>query len=701
MKFSHSSGKPPLALNTSIQYLKGVGPRLGEYLKQKNIYTAQDALYFFPRTYEDRAHFTPIRHLKIGERQTSFGTIRSLGEVATRIQRMKFMELVVQDTTGILWLKWFRYNLSYMKKKFKVGSHLVFSGEVKHYRNQLQIVHPDVEIVENPEGDTINFGRIVPVYSLTQGLYQKTLRRIVHQVTSQTESLIVDPLPSEIKKKHALLELGPSLCEIHYPSSLQPIEARRRLVFDEFFYVELALALKRSKIKKETSNGYPTSTLLKQKLLASLPFSLTAGQQTVLKEIEGDLSKPHPMLRLLQGDVGSGKTLVATLSALSVLEQNHQVALMVPTEILAEQHFETLCTYLAPLHISCTLLKSDLKKGEKTQSLSDIASANAQFIIGTHALIEEEVVFKNLGLVIIDEQHRFGVEQRLKLKQKGGNPHLLFMTATPIPRTLAMTVYGDLDVSLMTDLPTGRKPIQTKVVFESQRLKLYAFLRDKLKAGQQAYVIYPLIEESEKVDLKDATRMAEHLKNIFSGFTIALLHGKLSSDEKKEIMSQFKSRKINMLVSTTVIEVGVDVPNSTLMVIEHAERFGLSQLHQLRGRIGRGSLASFCFLLPSFPTSEEAKIRLKAMEQHQCGFRIAEIDLKLRGPGEFLGTKQSGLAEFQLANLILDQSILKIARQEAFDLIRKDPRLVAAEHQGLKQTLIQRWKTKVDFMGAG
>ena len=418
-------------------------------------------------------------------------------------------------------------------------------------------------------------------------------------------------------------------------------------------------------------------------------------------DIESDLQKSTPMYRLLQGDVGSGKTLVSVLGALSVLEAGAQVALMVPTEILAEQHFQNIKTLFKPLGIQTALLKSDLKKSDKTKLVQDIKSGFFQMLVGTHALIEKEIEFQNLGLCIIDEQHRFGVEQRLLLKQKGQNPHLLLMTATPIPRTLALTAYGDLDLSIMLDMPKGRKPVKTKLVQESQRLKLYDFIKKQLELGHQAYVIYPLIEESEKVDLKDATQMAEHLKQVFSNHTVSLLHGKMPGETKQDIMKQFKEGKIHILVSTTVIEVGVDVPNSTLMVVEHAERFGLSQLHQLRGRVGRSDLQSYCFLLMSYPASEEAKIRLKAMETHTSGFKLSEVDLELRGPGEFLGTRQSGLPGFRIANLAKDQLVLLSARKEAFAIIETDPELCAPQNQSLKKGLHNHWQKKMSFLQAG
>ena len=696
-------------MDTPIQYVKGVGPHLAALLRKKDIVTFEDALYFLPRTYENRLNLKPLRDLKPGFRQTAFGTLRSMREVPTHSKRIRILEIIVQDKTGFIFLKWFRYNLKYMQQRFKPGVSLVFSGDVKRFRNQLEIAHPDIEIIEEPTESSLHFGRIVPVYSQTEGLYQKTLRKIMHHVVEKSKTVLEDPLPLPLQEKYDLWPLSKCFETLHNPPTEKDFElllagthpARNRLVFDEFFFLELGLAQKKIKTQKEKTQAFGISKILKPKILKTLPFELTQSQLQAILDIESDLQKPTPMYRLLQGDVGSGKTLVSVLGALSVLEAGAQVALMVPTEILAEQHFQNIKTLFKPLGIQTALLKSDLKKSDKTKLVQDIKSGFFQMLVGTHALIEKEIEFQNLGLCIIDEQHRFGVEQRLLLKQKGQNPHLLLMTATPIPRTLALTAYGDLDLSIMLDMPKGRKPVKTKLVQESQRLKLYDFIKKQSELGHQAYVIYPLIEESEKVDLKDATQMAEHLKQVFSNHTVSLLHGKMPGETKQDIMKQFKEGKIHILVSTTVIEVGVDVPNSTLMVVEHAERFGLSQLHQLRGRVGRSDLQSYCFLLMSYPASEEAKIRLKAMETHTSGFKLSEVDLELRGPGEFLGTRQSGLPGFRIANLAKDQLVLLSARKEAFAIIETDPELCAPQNQSLKKGLHNHWQKKMSFLQAG
>ncbi len=689
-------------MNTSsIQYVKGVGPRLAELFKKKDIYTVEDALYFLPRTYEDRKNFIPIKNLIVGPQQTSVGLIRRVAQVPLQSGRGKIFEITVTDPTGFIRLKWFHFNLKYMLTRYKIGQKVVFTGDVKIFRYQKEMTHPDIEIIEDDK-DSLHFGRIVPVYSETEGLYQKTIRRILSQILNTSLDKISDPLPQDIIQRQKLLDLKSSFQHSHFPDELGMIDpARKRLVFDEFFFLSLSLALKRRQVNEEIATGYELSRNLKPRLMSLLPFALTPSQQNAILDIEKDLQKSHPMNRLLQGDVGSGKTVVSLIGSLPILEQNHQVALMAPTEILAEQHLATLSPYLEKLGIQATLLTSDVNKKDREERVKLIQENKIRFIIGTHALIQSDVLFSKLGMIIIDEQHRFGVEQRLLLKKKGQNPHMLVMTATPIPRSLSLTVYGDLDLSIMPDLPPGRKPVKTKVIFEHQRFKLYEFMKKEIAKGRQAYVVYPLIEESEKVDLKNATEMAEELKKYFTEFKVTLLHGRMSSEDKKKIMSDFKNKTTHILVSTTVIEVGIDVPNSTLMIVEHAERFGLSQLHQLRGRIGRGQHESYCFLMTHVSHNPDSQTRLKAMEQHSSGFKIAEVDLELRGPGEFLGARQSGLAGFRVANLVTDQAILIEARKEAFNLIDRDPFLSSPEHAVLKDALEKRWNQKISLVHAG
>ena len=463
----------------------------------------------------------------------------------------------------------------------------------------------------------------------------------------------------------------------------------RRVIFEEFFWLELYLAAKKTGVKKEGAPSFAPKLDLVEKLRKNLPFQLTGAQERAFKEVVKDLEKPHPMHRLVQGDVGSGKTLVALMASLIAVENKFQAAIMVPTEILAEQHDQNARKFLEPLGITVGLLTGSMKSSERHQTYEMLKSGMIQVVVGTHALIQEAVEFANLGLVIIDEQHRFGVHQRSQLKQKGVSPHFLVMTATPIPRTLAMTVYGDLDVSVIDELPPGRSPIQTRVTYESKRPQVIKFLGDQLAKGRQAYVVYPLVEESEKIDLKNAVTECERLKAELPDRQIGLLHGKMKPEEKDEVMSKFRKGEYHVLVSTTVIEVGVDVPNANLMIIEHAERFGLSQLHQLRGRVGRGQHKSFCVLVLGHAVSEESRTRCEIMESTTDGFKIAEEDLKIRGPGEFLGARQSGLAGFKMANLVRDVKILQEARDAAFEVLEKDPELDRGEHSNLRAELVR------------
>ena len=479
-------------------------------------------------------------------------------------------------------------------------------------------------------------------------------------------------------------------------------DGHRRIIFDEFFFLELGLALKKRGLTLETGIPFQTDGTLAQRLLDLLSFQLTRAQDKVWAEIREDLERPHPMNRLIQGDVGSGKTVVALLASLYVVECGYQAAIMAPTEVLVEQHYLNLHRWVEPLGVKVALLTSSIKGSEREDLYDRIRRGDIQLVIGTHAVIQEAVEFQRLGLAIIDEQHKFGVVQRGLLKKKGENPDVLVMTATPIPRTLAMTIYGDLDVSLIDEMPPGRMPVETKVFHESARGRVYRIVEEEVRKGRQAFIVYPLVEESEKLDLKDATRMAEHLqKDIFPEFRIGLLHGRMKSDEKEAIMMEFKEGKIQILVATTVIEVGIDIPNASVMVVEHAERFGLSQLHQLRGRIGRGRYPSKCILLAQYRSSEEARVRLRAMERTSDGFQIAEEDLNLRGPGEFFGIRQSGLPDFRVAHLVRDTPILIEARKEAFQLIQEDPELAHPSHAALKNILRKRWRERLELASIG
>jgi len=710
-------------LQTPIQYTKGVGPRLSEILKKKNIRTVEDALYFLPRAYEDRRNIKPISRLTVGRLETLIGTVLQAG--ISYYGRRRTFELLVGDDTGTLVAKWFNFNPRFMKGKFRKGMRLILSGEIRMFNFQKEIHHPELEIIggnekediEEPAGaaaldDSLHFKRIVPIYSETEGLYQRQrlIRRIQKNVVDQFASKAFSGIPPDIARRQGLIPLAEAFRRAHFPDANEDIDrlnegrssAHRRLIFDEFFFLELGLAMRRTGTVMEKGIAFAITHTWTKRLRALLPFQLTPAQERVLAEIEKDMRQPHPMNRLLQGDVGSGKTIVALMAGLMAIEGGYQVAIMAPTEILAEQHFLNIRPLLETLGLGASLITGSLKKAVREPLYQDIREGQVPIVIGTHALIQEEVQFHRLGLAIIDEQHKFGVLQRAVLKKKGLHPDVLVMTATPIPRTLAMTLYGDLEVSVIDQLPPGRGTITTRVFNEKERFRVNRILREEISRGKQAYVVYPLVEESERLDLKNATQMAKHLqRDIFPEFKVGLLHGRMKSEEKEAIMADFKARRIQILVSTIVIEVGIDVPNASVMAIEHAERFGLSQLHQLRGRVGRGKDPSQCLLIAGYPRTEEAQRRLGVMEQTTDGFRIAEEDLAIRGPGELLGTQQSGLPDFRIANFVRDLPLLNEARKEAFAVTSQDPDLSHPEHCFMKETLRERWKGRLELAAIG
>lgn len=698
-------------LLTPIQYVKGVGPRLAKLFEKKGIFTVEDALYFLPRSYEDRRDLKKISELKAGRKETGFGEILLSGVVLYQNKRKRVFEAVVGDGSGTITLKWFHGNEKYLRERFKKGRKLIFSGDVRWFNYQKEIHHPEVEMVNGEiERDYLNFKRIVPIYSETEGLPQRTLRRLMWTILDEYANELISPIPPEIVERQDLIGFPEAFRRVHFPPegesvevlNLQRSEGHRRIIFDEFFFLELGMAIKRRGIALETGISFKTDGTLPQRFLNQLPFKLTRAQERVLSEIKRDLERPHPMNRLIQGDVGSGKTIVALLACLYVIENGYQAAIMAPTEVLAEQHFLNFHRWVKPLGVNIALLTSSIKGTEREELYQGIREGEVQIIIGTHAIIQEAVDFHHLGIAIIDEQHKFGVVQRGLLKKKGENPDVLVMTATPIPRTLAMTLYGDLDVSIIDEMPQGRMPVETKVFMESARPRVYRLVEEEVSKGRQAFIVYPLVEESEKLDLKNATQMAEHLqREIFPNFRIGLLHGRMKSHEKEAIMMEFKEGRIQILVATTVIEVGIDIPNASVMVVEHAERFGLSQLHQLRGRIGRGHYPSKCILLAQYQSSEEAKVRLRAMEKTTDGFKIAEEDLALRGPGEFFGVRQSGLPDFRVAHILRDTSILIEARKEAFRLIEEDPELNHPSHSKLKEVFMRRWKGRMELATIG
>lgn len=698
----------PLA--TPVQYVKGVGPALSAKLSRMGILTAGDLLAVTPIRYIDRRKILPISELTPGKDRTITGTVSASGISFLGRRRKRIFEVVVSDGSGKVSAKFFHFKQSYFQERYKPGVQLMFSGDVSEYGRTLQFIHPEVEIFSGDDDSPDSVGKIIPIYPLTEGLYQRTMRKIVRNAWDKFNEHITPIFPEGFAEKYRLEDPWTCLQEMHFPSPDMDPElltigrsaAHRTLIFDEFFFLELGLALRRKQHVVKPGISFPKNEAGHQRFLSALPFQLTHAQERAISEIFSDMESVRPMNRLLQGDVGSGKTVVALAASLKAIAAGFQSAIMAPTEILAEQHFATIAKICAPLGIAHALLTSSVKGSERKAILAGIADGVIPLAIGTHALIQEGVEFKNLGFLVVDEQHRFGVMQRAALRKKGTPsgegawPDVLVMTATPIPRTLAMTLYGDLDVSVIDELPKGRIPIITKLYDEARREKLYEGMRQELSRGRQCYVVYPLIEESEKLDLKNATDMCLELKGVFEPkYGVELLHGRMKSEDKERVMAEFKSGKVHVLAATSVVEVGVDVPNASVMVIEHAERFGLSQLHQLRGRVGRSHFQSWCILMADYRRSEDARIRLRAMVETTDGFKIAEEDLALRGPGEFMGTRQSGIPPFRIANLARDVGILSQARDAAFKLIEDDPLLSNPEHKRIREVLVSRWEGRL------
>ena len=699
---------PKTKLEDSVQYLKGIGPEKAKALNSVGIKTIEDLLYYIPRRYLDRSTILPINKLKVGSTVTVIGRVETFG--IKRGRKPQF-QVILKDQSGFLRLIWFS-KLKWVKDLFEENDLVVASGSVTFYRG-LQIVHPEFEIVsksggEGDDEELIHTGRIIPLYPSTAELKKfrldsRGLRKVLKPLLDNLPHLVSETLPQRMISDSNLLSLPKALRNVHFPEDLQMTNlARSRLAFDELFYLELMLALRKRRIHREEGIAFLKPKNLVRSALKMLPFELTQAQKKVLREIASDMMSEHSMHRLLQGDVGSGKTIVALVAMLMAVESGYQAALMAPTEILAEQHHITIHQMLESLGIGTVLLTSSVVGTERETILQDIAKGAAKVIIGTHALIQKKVDFFKLGLVVIDEQHRFGVMQRAKLKQKGISPDVLVMTATPIPRSLALTLYGDLDVSVIDSLPPGRKKIKTFLYSGNSKSEIYEFLEKELQKGHQVYIVYPLVEESEKADLKAATQSYEFLKKeIFPHRRLALLHGRIKSKERESIMQTFRDGDYDILVATTVVEVGVDVPNATIMVIEHAERFGLSQLHQLRGRIGRGEDQSFCLLVANPPLSEEAQKRLKAMSSTSDGFKISEIDLKLRGPGEFFGTRQHGLPELKIADIVTDAKLLYQARNWAFRVLEEDPNLTQKENLCIRSNFVRKYKRKFSLVDIG
>ena len=704
-------------LTTPLETIRGVGPRLAEKLAKMGLSTVEHALYTLPFRYEDRRQLIPIAHVKPDSRELFFGEVLTAGEKTTSRSRRRLFEVIVGDGSGTISLKWFHYRKNWIEKQYPIGRRAIFCGEVKRFGGVTEIHHPDVEFLaegQEPltllQSDPLTFGHILPVYPLTEGLSQKTARKIWKQIVDRYADFAVSPLPYEILKRQRLLPLAEALRQVHFPdtdSSLSELEegrspAKFTLIFDELFYLELGMALKHRGVLLEKGHAFQVEHLYTKPLAKMLPFRLTDAQRRVLGEIKRDMMAPHPMNRLLQGDVGSGKTVVALMAALVAIENKTQVAVVAPTEILAEQHFLQFHQWMEALGLTVVFLTGSATAAQRRIILKQLREGKAHMVVGTHAILQEDVQFSQLGLGIIDEQHRFGVLQRASLRHKGKHPDLLVMTATPIPRTLALTVYGDLSLSVIDELPPGRRPVKTRIVVEDHRARAYQQIADELAEGRQAYIVYPLVEETEKSDLMAATEGAVFLQEqVYPDRCIGVLHGKMRSEEKENIMRSFKDGNLDILVSTTVIEVGIDVPNATIMMIEHAERFGLAQLHQLRGRVGRGSHQSYCLLVKSQRCSEDGQKRLDVMASTTDGFKIAEADLEIRGPGEFLGTRQSGLPDFRVANLLRDGRILEQARQEAFT-IAEDPGFLSSDRYAeLRQALKDRWGDRLELASLG
>ncbi len=690
-------------LKQPLTVIKGIGPKLAKKLEKKDLKTIEDLLFFLPRDYEDRREVTPIARLKEGETALIWGEVLKSG-ISSFSTRKVFLALVT-DGTGFLNLKWFNFNEKVWKNLLMPGKKIYAIGEVSRFGKSLEMVHPEIIEENNREKLELEIGNIVPVYPSVEGVSTKQFRKLMFQVVENYTKYLDTLIPEEILREKKLLPLREAVKKLHFPESKENIWALktqqnvyyRSIVFDEFFFLELALAFRKGKLKKEKGIAFKIESKLVEEFLKKLPFKLTSAQKRVIEEIKRDMSSPIPMNRLIQGDVGCGKTVVAFVAALIAIENGYQVALMAPTEILAEQHYQNFRQYAQIMGINTALLTGGIPSSRKREIYYGISLGYINFVIGTHALFQEKVDFKKLGLVIIDEQHRFGVLQRaaLREKAKGFTPDTLVMTATPIPRTLALTIYGDLDLSIIDEMPEGRKPVITKLFLEYNRHKAYEEVRKELRKGHQVYFILPIIEESEKLDLQAVITYGDYLKKeVFPEYKVEILHGKLNSLEKERIMHAFKRKEIQILVSTTVVEVGVDVPDATVIVIEHAERFGLSQLHQLRGRVGRGTAQAYCFLIAhKINMNSEAFRRLQILCETNDGFKIAEEDLKLRGPGEFMGTKQSGYLEFRKADLVKDYEILLLAREAAFKLLEKDPEL--KNYPLLKEELLKRWEEKL------
>ncbi len=671
-------------IDQKLSDLPEIGIRNAEKLAALNLYTVRDLLYYYPRDHIDYGRQVNIRDLQGGETVTIIASVKRCNcFTSPKNKKLSILELVLKDNTGEIKISRFAAGARFasrgwqegLKRRYPVGSILAACGLVKESKYGLTLDNPELEVLAHPGDsiDSLTIGRVVPIYPLTEGVVANTVRQAVRATLPAVVNL-KDPLPKGLREKYGLMELKDAIANIHFPDDSASLQvARRRLVFDEFFYLQLGLLQRQQQAKAiQTSAIIAPKGQLIEKFSEILPFQLTGAQQRVINDILKDLQQSTPMNRLVQGDVGSGKTVVAVIAILAAIQSGYQAALMAPTEVLAEQHYRKLVSWFNLLHLPVELLTGSTKIPKRREIHSQLGTGELPLLVGTHALIQDTVNFQHLGLVVIDEQHRFGVKQRALLQQKGEQPHVLTMTATPIPRTLALTIHGDMNVSQIDELPPGRQKIQTTVLTGQQRRQAYDLIRREVAQGRQVYIVLPIVEESEKLDLRSAVEEHQKLQEtVFPDFQVGLLHGRMSAAQKEAAITKFRDRQTQILVSTTVVEVGVDVPNATVMLIENAERFGLSQLHQLRGRVGRGAAKSFCLLMSS-SRSPDAQQRLKVLEQSQDGFFIAEMDMRLRGPGEVLGTRQSGVADFTLASLVEDEEVLLLARQAAEKVIEID-----------------------------
>ena len=696
-------------LRTPLQYVTGVGPRRAADFANAGLHVLEDLLLRLPLRYEDRDRARPIAALQAGDLTAVVGEVLACGARSTRRRGFRVFEMVVTDGSGRIRAVFF--NQSFLAGVFTPRCKVALFGKVepRRFGGGLQLTNPAYELLADAtaadDDPRIHTGRIVPVYEKIGGVTSKTMRRIVHAALARLPPAIDDPLPPGIRRRHDLLDRRDALVRAHFPArgtSLEDLDqhrtpARRRLVFEEFFLFQIGLALRRRALVAERKpRAIRVDGRIRRAALDVLPFRLTGDQRRALREIVGDLTSARPMNRLLQGDVGSGKTIVALLAALVAMENGLQVAMMSPTELLAEQHFLNVARLLEPARFDVVLLTGALAPRARREAWERLAAGRAQLAVGTHALMQDAVRFAQLGLAIIDEQHRFGVIQRAALRGKGVQPDVLVMTATPIPRTLALTAYGDLDVSVIRERPPGRQPVTTRLAAEADRAEVYRFVQGQLRAGRQGYVVYPLVEESEKVDLKAATAMARHLESdVFSDFRVGLVHGRMKPDERDAVMSAFGAGELHLLVATTVIEVGIDVANASVMLIEHAERFGLAQLHQLRGRVGRGPHRAHCILLHQGALSDAAGARLAAVAATDDGFAIAERDLEIRGPGDFFGTRQSGMPAFRVGDLVRDYGVMDEARRAALAW------LAAGPPQSALDALTAGWAERFGLVGIG